>query len=221
MKPAAQLIFDLPVRPALRRADFLVAPCNEEAVALIDTWPEWPEPVQAIYGAGGSGKTHLVSVWRQMGKIETLDDLTAAAPPESHDGLAVDAVGDTLSAAESEALFHLINHARASRKSLLLVSRVAPAHIETPLPDLVSRLRAIPAIALRAPDDTLLAGLLRKLLADRDMDAPQAVVDYLLPRMERDFAAIERLVAALDRAALTHRRALTVPLASDVLAEKP
>src|SRR5215213_7376283 len=65
-----QLAFELPLRPAMGREDFLVAPCNEQAVGLIDRWPRWPAPGVILLGPPGSGKSHLAQVWRQMSGAE-------------------------------------------------------------------------------------------------------------------------------------------------------
>ena len=56
-----QLALEFPNRPSLGREDFLVSPCNQEAVALIDAWPDWPYFAVCVYGDEGSGKTHLAN----------------------------------------------------------------------------------------------------------------------------------------------------------------
>jgi chromosomal replication initiation ATPase DnaA len=75
-------------------------------------------------------------------------------------------------------------------------------------------------VALAAPDDDLLAGLLVKLLNDRQVRIAPEVVRFLLPRIERSFAAVHRLAEALDRAALAEHREITVPLARAVLEQQ-
>ncbi|MGH6886706.1 MAG: HdaA/DnaA family protein, partial [Geminicoccales bacterium] len=64
---------DLGHRPALGREDFLVAPCNEVAVAWIDRWPDWPAGGLAIYGPPGCGKSHLAEIWRAASSAVSLD----------------------------------------------------------------------------------------------------------------------------------------------------
>jgi chromosomal replication initiation ATPase DnaA len=88
----------------------------------------------------------------------------------------------------------------------------------TALPDLRSRLVAMPGIAMLAPDDALIGAVLLKLFADRQLSVSEDVIVFLLHHMERSFAAARRLVAALDRAALVAQRRITVPLARQVLA---
>ena len=49
---------------ALSRDDFIVGPSNVAAVRFVDSWPSWPERCGALFGPKGSGKSHLVEVWR-------------------------------------------------------------------------------------------------------------------------------------------------------------
>ena len=120
--------------------------------------------------------------------------------------------------AREEALFHLYNLARDSGGHLLLLSRRPPSRWRMKLADLRSRIKAAPAVGVEAPDDALLAAVLVKLFADRQLRPGMDLITYLLARMERSLEAAGRVVAALDRASLAAHRPLTVPLAREVLA---
>ncbi len=224
MTGTAQLPLELPLRPALGREDFLVAPCNEVAVAWIDRWPDWPGPALALYGPPGCGKTHLCQVWRAAsGAVEIDGSLLARAEPPELLGAARTCVLDDAEGllgaegANAERLLHLFNSVVERGGQLLLAARAAPARWPCGLADLGSRLAAATAVRLEAPDDALMEALLVKLFADRQLVVGEELVRYLLARMERSFAAARALVAALDRAALAEGRAVTVPLARRVL----
>jgi len=223
MTRAAQLPLELPHRPALGRDDFLVAPSNAVAVAWIDRWPDWPALGLALYGPAGCGKSHLAEVWR---RVSAAAPLTAAAlarqePPELLDAApacVLDEAEDALTTPEGqERMLHLVNLLRERGGFLLLTSRRAPARWQVALPDLRSRLAAIPAVALAAPDDALIEAVLVKLFADRQLRVAPGVVRFLAARIERSFDAVRAAVAALDRAALADRREITVPLARELL----
>ncbi|HXR87106.1 MAG TPA: DNA replication protein, partial [Stellaceae bacterium] len=95
--------------------------------------------------------------------------------------------------------------------------REPPARWSIRLADLRSRLVAAPAVAVDAPDDALLGAVLVKLFTDRQLRISEDLIAYLLPRIERSFAAAQAIVAALDQAALADQRAVTVRLARDIL----
>jgi chromosomal replication initiation ATPase DnaA len=119
--------------------------------------------------------------------------------------------------AVEETLFHLCNRLAAGGGSLLVSGREAPARWRLALPDLASRLEASPVARLEPPDDALLAAVLVKLFADRQLTVAPGLVRYVVGRMERSFAAAEATVAALDRAGLAGQRPVTARLAAEVL----
>lgn len=218
----SQLPLDLGFRPALGRADFLIAPCNAVAVAWLDRWPAWPGTALALWGPAGSGKTHLLEVWRSRSAAVRINpvELASARVPQllgAHQAAAVDDA-DT---ADEKALLHLFNLLTERQGHLLLAAREPPARRALALADLRSRLVASPAVGVEAPDDALLAAVLVKLFGDRQLRIGEEVIAYLLPRMERSFAAAQEIVAALDRAALAGRCAVTVKLAREMLSRDP
>jgi chromosomal replication initiation ATPase DnaA len=223
--PAEQLSFDLPIRVAMGAADFVVSGSNRDAVAWLDRWPEWPGSILAIHGPAGGGKTHLAHVWRMRSQATFLDLQSGAPhgfdrlPSEGHfilDGLILDG-----RAAAEEDLFHLINHVRAYRLSLLILDREAPARWPVRLPDLASRLAALPSIAVEAPDDALLGAILDKHFSDRQIRVTPEVVAYLVRRIERSFAAAAAVAAELDRLALSRGAAISIKLAREIFEKAP
>lgn len=217
-----QLTFDLGHRPALGRDDFLVAPCNAQAVAWLERWPDWPSHALALYGPIGSGKSHLLAAFSEARAADGVvradaADLSTAALPGLMASARFVLVDDLDNLSDEQALFHLWNMTKESGRFLVTASREAPARLTVGLPDLRSRLASMPAIGIGSPDDSLLAALLVKHFADRQLRVGEDVVAWLVGRMERSFAAIGAMVEALDRASLAERRPITVPLARSVL----
>lgn len=220
---ANQLTFDLTLpAPTYAREDFVVAAGNREAVAWIDRWPDWPAPALAVSGPAGCGKTHLGRIWAARAQAaivegpdldgKTVADLVALV--EISRALVVERAERT----PESALFHLYNLMRERRGFLLLLAEHPPAHWRITLPDLASRLRAAPAVAVAPPDDDLLGSIILKQLADRQLHAGPGVVHYLVSHMERSADAARHVVAALDRRALAESREIDRRLAADVLA---
>jgi len=208
-----QLVLPLETRSALGRSDFIVAPANERAVAFLDSYPGWTAPAAALYGPPACGKSHLAAVWAQAASARILDaaDLQGDIP-------AGPLVVENIAAGVAEApLFALLERGAP----LLLTAQVPPAEwpqtFHLALPDLVSRVRALLAFPLWAPDDALLMGLAVKLFADRQLAVPEAVVAHMIRSLERSPGAIRDFVARADAAALAAKRPINSSLINDLL----
>jgi chromosomal replication initiation ATPase DnaA len=161
----------------------------------------------------------LAHLWRERtgGVLVAGEALSETAPDELARCRAV-ALDDAERAPE-DALLHLYNCCAEAGASLLVVARDAPANWPIALPDLASRLRAAPEVAIALPDDALLAAVLVKHFADRQVRVAPAIIGFLVRRMERSFAAAAALVARLDRMALSAGRPITIALARRALAD--
>ena len=218
--PTRQLVIDLPSRPAHGRADFLVSECNRAALERIDRWPDWPGRRLVLYGPASSGKSHLARLWcaESGARYVPARDL-ASELPLANGALPPAMVVDDAEAASERALLHLCNSCAEAGTALLVVSRNAPAAWAIDLPDLASRLRAMPVVGIDMPDDALLAAVLVKHFADRQLRIAPSVIGYIVPRMERSFAMAASLAARLDELALAGGRSIGLALARQALAE--
>lgn len=218
-----QLALALSFEESFARDDFLVGPANTAAFDLVDRWPDWPSRVMVLVGPEGAGKSHLAAIWAQASGARFVAAralVSATVPRELATGALVleDArVGEF----DERAVFHLLNLVREDEAHLLITTSSAPATWTIALPDLASRLRALPAVTLEPPDGTLLRAVLVKLFADRRVTVDENLISFLTSRMERSFAAARRLVEALDREALRQKRPLTRALAAELLAAEP
>jgi chromosomal replication initiation ATPase DnaA len=207
---------------SLAREDFLEGPSNAAALALVEAWPGWPARVMALVGPEGSGKSHLAAIWAVAAGAR----LIAARAVGETDPPAALATGAlviedlTEAGINEQALFHLLNLTREQGAYVLLTARTAPAGWNIGLRDLASRLRAVPVTALAAPDDALLRAVIVKLCADRQLALDEAVVGYLITRIERSLAAARAAVALLDREALRQQRPVTRALASELFRDR-
>lgn len=220
-----QLIFDLPPQSNLRREDFVVTPANLLPLAQIDDWHDWPGGRLLLTGPSGSGKTHLAAIWAKAAGAPVLPaaDLAGADLPalaakgavavEDADRLAGDTGAET-------ALFHLYN-LLTGQGTLLVTAATPPRDWGLTLPDLLSRLQAMPLVRLDPPDDALLSAVLVKLFADRQLAPAPALIPWLIARMPRSIDAARALVAELDARALATGRAISSRLAAEILDSAP
>lgn len=215
----AQLVLDLGHRPAFGAEDFLVGRSNEAAVALVDRWPDWPLASALVVGPPRSGKSHLAHVWqlRSGAEIVAAAGLGDPAIPlfKARRALVVEDIDTGLT--DERTLFHLLNLAREEAGFLLLTSARAAGEMDNPLPDLRSRLRALPMVRIEPPDDGLLRTVLVKQFSDRQLAVDPHVVEHIARRTERSMAAVEAIVSEIDRVALATHRKVTRTLAAEIL----
>ena len=216
----AQLTLDLPHRTALGAEDFLVSDCNLAAVRLIDAWPAWPDQVQLLIGPPASGKTHLARVWQALSGAQSLDptNLAMGFIDRLDEGTPLVVEDADRGAYDEKALFHLLNLAREKRLFVLLTARGAPSRWGLTLPDLLSRLNAVPAVEIGAPDEALLRTVMLKHFTVRLLDIDPKVLEFLALHIDRSLAAAAAAVAAVDRAALAKGRKISRQLVIEALA---
>jgi chromosomal replication initiation ATPase DnaA len=217
---STQLPFAFGHAPSYARQDFISGETNARALTFVDAWPEWPARAGALWGPEGSGKTHLAHIWARMADAQPLNSNTL-----THETVATLAAGghwvldDADLVEDPVGLFHLLNFVNQSDGALLLTGRESPQTWSRGLPDLHSRLAGLPGAALAAPDEALLARVMLKLFADRQLKVPEGLIPYLVVRMERSFSAAERLVAAIDELALQQKRNVSVEIGAKALAQ--
>ena len=215
---ARQLPLDLAGAAGTAREDLVVGQSNQAAVALIDRWPDWPAPVVVLAGPAGSGKSHMGAVWRERSGASAL-----LAAQLGEDALAAVAKGPVLiddadaGPLDEEGLFHLINAVRGAGSHLLMTARRFPVSWQVALPDLESRLKAAALVEIGEPDDALLAAIIAKLFADRQVEVEPHVIDYVVRRIERSLATAISVVDRLDRLALERKSRISRALAAEVI----
>jgi len=221
----------LPLMPRRdgRFEDFVAGP-NEALVEALKQVPGEQGSHVFLFGAEGSGKTHLLNALchemrEQQGRAFYLalkrlpkDAIASLQGLETLDLVCVDdlhvIVGDE---AWEEALFHCFNRIREANGRLVVSSCVRLSAMNIDLPDLASRLAwglRLPLLPLEDEDKLAVIDLHCSALGTR---LPEDVQHYLLKRHDRSLSALIKTVENLHQAALTNKRRITVPLAREVL----
>lgn len=174
----------------------IVGTSNADAVRYLRHVSTWPVRTAVLVGPRGSGRSLI-------GRLFASE--TGGRVIDGHDSVS------------EEEMFHAWNAAQISGKPLLVIADTPPPAWNIALPDLASRLAAVPVLTIGEPDDCLARDLIEALFAQRGMALAPEVASYIVPRMERSYAMIHRVVAALDAASLEQGRRVGVRLTRETL----
>lgn len=174
----------------------IVGTSNADAVRYLRHVGTWPVRTAVLNGPRGSGRSLIGRLFARDTGGRVIDGHTSVSEEE---------------------LFHAWNAAQASGTPLLIIADAPPAEWGIALPDLRSRLAAVPVLAIGAPDDGLARDLIEALFAQRGIALAPGVASYIVPRMERSYATIHRIVAALDAASLERGGGIGVRLTRETL----
>lgn len=217
-----QLTFDLPLQVSLGQEDYFVSDSNAAVWGALERWETWPKGKFLILGPEGSGKSHLAQIWaaRVGAHVVRPGDLTEAMlTDDSAAAWAIEDLHLAQTARHETLLFHLHNAAEAASKPLLMTGRGRARDWDFHLNDWQSRVLGTAAVLLEPPDDGLLQAVLLKQFADRQIAAPPTLVHWLIPRMERSFGAVTRMVAALDARSMAEGKPVSRKMAAALLEE--
>jgi chromosomal replication initiation ATPase DnaA len=211
---ARQLRLSLGRPPAYDRDAFVAGESNRDARRALDAWPAWHGGCLVLVGPEGSGKTHLASLWAaDAGAVVLGREAPEVAAARGRPVL----LEDVDQGVPDEALFHLINLAGQPGGGLLLTARTTPSRWPAALPDLRSRLNALPVAEIEPPCDRVLEGVLEKFFRERSIRPPKEVYAYLLRRMERSIPGARELVRRLDEGGDGDMRPISRVLAREIL----
>lgn len=217
-----QLPLDLSVPATHAREDLVESAANAMAIDMLDNWPDWRGHTCVLAGPVGAGKTHIAMVWAEKADalICNCVDLKTRIDEFVHQAtngrcILIEDAGRGL--IDEVCLFHLLNAVRQGGGHCLITSRSWPVEWNVELADLASRLKAVQVFELSEPDDELLAHVMVKLFADRQLSVDEKVIEYCVMRMERSLESAGKLVDAMDAEALSRKSGITRAVAAAAL----
>ena len=223
MKPFQQIPLDLTQPESFDLSDYVVSSCNADAVQFLELWPASEFHFAALVGPSGSGKTHLLKGWALENGAKEISPDAGFSAVEAGGSYIIDDVDqlatDGAFTYSDTFLFHVYNWAREKRAKILVSASLPPTQWSRKLPDLISRMGAVPVVTIQQPDDDLLFALLFKLFSDRQLTVNTQVIHYLIGRMPRSFFAAGKIAKLMDGKALAERRKITKDLARRCLEE--
>jgi len=220
----AQLTLPVAIRDDARFANYY--PQGNESVlqALQGQWTTQGEPYLYLWGAQGSGVSHLLQAAchyadgiGHQSMYLPLSEVADYGPSvlEGIDQLPLVALDDLSAVAGDdaweEALFHLFNRIRDRQSHLLIGANAAPMHMAVNLPDLSSRLGWGVTYQVHNLEDEGKVQALILRARQRGFDLSDDVAVFIMNRGPRDMAGLCAVLDQLDQASLTAQRRLTIP----------
>lgn len=219
-----QLLLPLSVDKKQACPTFLKGVHNQAAWAWVKRWPDWPKRGLVVTSPGGSGAGYLGDLWRQTAgafcMLPPTDVLSESAVPQVHENLSRVFGTDAkpalwcpdfhrwlLGAQNQRLLLALYNAVQERGGSILLTGRL-PNYSDV-LPDLSSRLKALPVASVGIPDDGFFKEFLAHLFKQKQMAAPANVITFLLHRLPRKMGFAASVVERLAKESLKQKKAIS------------
>lgn len=190
----------------------VLAEANRDAARLLTGWAAWPNGALALVGPQGSGKTHLAMAWSlEVGARE----LAPTASPEAGAALFEETRGrllveDAAEGFQEATLWTVLDLVRSRGGAVLLTASRPPALWGARLPDLRSRLAALPLARLGEPDGALMEVVLRRICREQFIQLSDDAAKFLGAELPRTFAAARDWAAALDADLVKGSKPVTV-----------
>ena len=214
-----QLIFKFPFSKKYYEQDFFVSNINFSAYKLIEEWPVWPGKWLNVFGASGSGKTHLAKILeRKIKKIKLIDakniDDEIIRDIDNIDCLIIDSFKNNI---DEKLLYSILNQSKQLDNYVLINSISSIKNINFKLNDLVSRINSFLYIGIELPTDDLLKVIISKTLSDSQISINPKISDFIINNVERSYEKMFKFLKDVDELSLSTGKSININLIKKVL----
>ena len=214
-----QLIFKFPFSKKYYEQDFYVSSNNFSAFKLIEDWPTWPGKWLNIFGAQGSGKTHLAKILQK--KIEKIKLIDAQNVNDeivkdliNFECLIIDGFNNNI---DENLLYSILNQSKQLNNYVLINSNHSIKNINFKLEDLKSRMNSFLYIGIDLPTDDLLKVIISKTLSDKQISVNPKISDFIINNVERSYEKLFKFLKEVDELSLSSGKSININLIKKVL----
>ena len=214
-----QLIFKFPFAKKYYEQDFFVSNNNFSAFKLIEDWPTWPGKWLNIFGAPGSGKTHLAKILeKKIDKIKLIDAKNIRdeiiKDLNKLDCLIIDSFENNIN---EKLLYSILNQSKQLENYILINSIPSIKNLKFRLEDLKSRINSFLYIGIDLPTDDLLKVIISKTLSDNQININPNLSDYIIKNVERSYEKMFKFLKEVDELSLSTGKSININLIKKVL----
>ena len=214
-----QLIFKFPFSKKYYEQDFYISNNNFSAYKLIESWPSWPGKWLNIFGAAGSGKTHLAKILeKKIHKIKLIE------AKNINDGIINDLndldclIIDSFDNNVDEKLFYsILNQSKQLENYVLINSTFSIKKTPFQLKDLKSRINSFLYFGIELPTDDLLKVIISKTLSDKQININPKLFEYIINNVERSYEKMFKFLKDVDELSLSTGKSININLIKKVL----
>tara|TARA_B100000941_G_scaffold275825_1_gene237975 strand:+ start:721 stop:1398 length:678 start_codon:yes stop_codon:yes gene_type:complete len=215
----SQLVFKFPFKTKYLHHDFYVSKNNFSAYKLIESWPNWPGKWLNIFGAHGSGKTHLSKILES--KIKEVDIVDSnqvnsdlLKKINNLECLIIDNFDNNI---DEKLLYSVFNQAKQLEK-FIVINSVQPLNKENfNLKDLQSRINSLLFVGIELPTDDLLQVIITKSFSDKQINIDPKISNYIIKNVERSYDKMFKFLKELDEISLSTGKSININLIKKVL----
>ena len=215
----SQLVFKFPFKTKYYEEDFYVSSNNFAAYKLIESWPNWPGKWLNVYGATGSGKTHLSNI---LGK--KIKKLKIAKANEVDDKI-IDELNllecliiDNYENNINEKLLYSIFNCSKQFENYILINSTQPIkEFSYKLEDLKSRIKSLIYIGIDLPTDDLLQVIISKFFSEKQIKVDPKISNYIINNVDRSYEKMFKFIKDIDHLSLSTGKSININLIKKVL----
>ena len=215
----SQLVFKFPFKTKYYEQDFYVSSNNFSAYKLIESWPNWSGKWLNIYGASGSGKTHLSKILeKKIDKTKIIDEQNindfTIQNLNNYECLIID---NFKNLTEEKILYSILNQSK-QLDNFVVINSILPIKKNLfSLKDLQSRANSFVLIGIDLPTDDLLEVIISKSLSERQIKLNPKITEYIIKNVERSYEKIFKLLRDIDELSLSSGKSININLIKKVL----
>ncbi len=214
-----QLIFKFPFSKKYYEQDFFVSNNNFSAYKLIEGWPTWPGKWLNIFGASGSGKTHLAKILeKKINNIKLIDAKNISEETikelSNLDCLIIDSFENNI---EEKLFYSILNQSKQLENYILINSVPSIKTVQFKLKDLQSRINSFLYFGIELPTDELLKVIISKTFSEKQISIDPKILNFIVNNVERSYEKMFKFLKDVDDLSLSTGKSININLIKKVL----